>query len=409
MLDLRTPGDHHGRVDAASITGARNWEAVRERHPEAVARLEDGLVRSDDLADAVIAQMHDRGVAWPRLLEMVTAGAEDADALPALADLLRSASECPAWFDPALAEAGARAWWRFGTLQSSTLYQSLIYGYKAQGFVRPLAATGRLGEGTLERVQNTARWVAEATAPGSMRPGAAGWVATIRIRLLHALIRDHLLSDRSGSGVAWDVDAWGVPINQTYSALTIGGGFLVLPLMIGRDLGIRYSSAEREAITHLWRRIGAVIGVDDDRLPGDFAAARSLFTIAAEFELEPDEVSRRLTRALLRDGYDLQNAIPLPGPVVSAMGLVIKPVLSTSFSSISTRWVEESAVGGLGLRRTPLHHLVDVARPAVRLREVLRATGLLGSERAVVRRELRTVRRGLGLPPADAEALTQPS
>ncbi|NED62010.1 DUF2236 domain-containing protein, partial [Streptomyces sp. SID10244] len=91
------------------------------------------------------------------------------------------------------AEAGARAWWRFGTLQSSTLYQSLIYGYKAQGFVRPLAATGRLGDGTLERVQNTARWVAEATAPGAMRPGAPGWVATIRIRLLHALIRDHLL------------------------------------------------------------------------------------------------------------------------------------------------------------------------------------------------------------------------
>ncbi|AZG45030.1 oxygenase MpaB family protein [Gordonia insulae] len=399
-------------MDAASITGARNWDAVAERHPEVVARLEDGLARSDEVADAVIAEMHERRIGWTQLLAMVGNDPDDPDdpddpaMPPALGALIRSASTPPAWFDPSLAEAGARAWWRFGTLQSSTLYQSLIYGYKAQGFVRPLAATGRLGEGTLERVQNTARWVAEATTPGSMRPGAPGWVATIRIRLLHALIRDHLLRDRAGSGDVWDVDAWGVPINQTYSALTISGGFLVLPLTIARDLGIRYSSAERAAITHLWRWIGWVIGVDDERLPADFAAARELFTIAAEFELEPDAVSKRLTHALLRDGYDLRDAIPLPGPVVTMMGVVIKPVLSTSFSSISTRWMEESAAGALGLRRTPLHHLVDVARPAVRLREVLRATGLLGSERAVVRRELRTVRRGLGLPDAGNDQLT---
>ncbi|MGC5254994.1 oxygenase MpaB family protein [Gordonia sp. DT218] len=394
-------------MDAASVTGARNWDAVRQRHPEMVDRLEVGLSRSDALADAVIMQMHERGVSWMPLLASVEAGADGPETLSTLADLMRSASEPPPWFDRALAEAGARAWWRFGTLQSSTLYQSLIYGYKAQGFVRPLAATGRLGDGTLERVQNTARWVAEATAPGAMRPGAPGWVATIRIRLLHALIRDHLLADRGGTGEVWDTDSWGVPINQTYSALTIGGGFLVLPLIVARDLGIHYSSAEREAITHLWRWIGWVIGVDDRWLPADFVGARELFAVAAQFELEPDAVSKTLTRALLRDGFDLQNAIPLPGPVVSMMGLVIKPVLSTSFSSISTRWMEQPAAGAMGLRRTPLHHLVDVARPAVRLREVLRATGLLGSETAVVRRELRTVRRGLGMPALDSGPLTE--
>ncbi|MYR06327.1 DUF2236 domain-containing protein [Gordonia sp. SID5947] len=394
-------------MDAASVTGARNWDAVRQRHPEMVDRLEVGLARSDVAADAVIAQMYERGLSWTGLLASVEAGADDPGTPPALARLIRSASEPPQWFDPALAEAGARAWWRFGTLQSSTLYQSLIYGYKAQGFVRPLAATGRLGDGTLERVQNTARWVAEATTPGAMRPGSTGWVATIRIRLLHALIRDHLLADRSDTGEQWDTDSWGVPINQTYSALTISGGFLVLPLIVARDLGIRYSSAEREAITHLWRWIGWVIGVDDEWLPSDFAAARELFAVAAEFELQPDAASKTLTRALLRDGYDLQNAIPLPGPLVSMMGLVIKPVLSTSFSSISTRWMEQPAAVAMGLRRTPLHHLVDVARPAVRLREVLRATGLLGSESTVVRRELRTVRRGLGLPAHDVEPLTE--
>jgi hypothetical protein len=60
----------------------------------------------------------------------------------------------------------------------------------------------------------------------------------------------------------------------------------------------------------------------------------------------------------------------------------------------------------MGLRRTPLHHLVDVARPAVRLREIARATGLLGSESTVIERELRTVRRGLGMPHVPESSLT---
>ncbi|WP_157226723.1 oxygenase MpaB family protein [Gordonia soli] len=398
-------------MDPTVVTGARNWAGVRANHPELVGRLELGLGHGDPAADAVIAEMHELGLTWPQLIAMVES--DSGDLPPAARRLYVEVSTPPPWFDSAVARAGARAWWRFGTLQSSTLYQSLIYGYKAQGFVRPLVATGRLTGQVADRVQGTGRWVAEATTPGSMAPGAPGWVATIRIRLLHALIRDHLVADRSGTGAPWDVEEWGVPINQTYSALTISGGFLALPLIVAHDFGIQYSSADREAITHLWRWIGWVIGVDPDLLPTCYAEAQDLFAVAADFELEPDSDSRDLTRALLREGFDLRSAmpIPLPGPMISAMDLVMRPLLSSSFSAISTRWVEDPVAGKLGLRRTPLHHLVDVARPAVRLREVVRVMGFLGSESRVVDRELRTVRRGLGLPPTLAESAppTEPS
>ncbi len=411
-------------MDAAAVTGARNWEAVRERHPAIVERLEAGLTQGDPLADAVIVEARERGISFSTLvalLEAHTSAEEETDVeqleMPAsMTHLLQVASTPPPWFDPAWAEAGARAWWRFGTLQSSTLYQSLIYGFKAQGFVRPLVATGRLGSGTRDRVESTARWVAESTTPGSMLPGRPGWVATLRIRLLHAYIRDVLRYPPGGDPTddpgGWDEGEWGAPINQTYAVMTISCGFLALPLVVARDFGIHYSSAECEAITHLWRWIGWVIGVDDDLLPPSYESSSELFRIAGEFELQPDDSSKVLIKALLREGYDLPRVvhgaapIPVPGLLVSAVDAITRPLLMSSFSAISTRWVERPVARRMGLRRTPLHHLVDVARPAVRLREIARATGLLGSESTVIERELRTVRRGLGMPHVPESSLT---
>ena len=138
-------------------------------------------------------------------------------------------------------------------------------------------------------------------------------------------------------------------------------------------------------------------------LPDNFAAANELFDVGAQFDLEPDEASKTLTRALLRDGYRVD--IPLmPGPLATMMNSVLRPMLSVSFSSISTRWMDRPSAGRMGLRRTPLHHLVDVARPAVRAREVARVIGLLGDEDQVVRREMRVVMWGLGM---DAQHIAQ--
>jgi hypothetical protein len=387
-------------MSASEITGAANWDNVREREPELVDRLETGLHLGDPLAQAAIAELYALDdFRWRDILEILDDPlARIDDSPPSLRALLEAASTPPAWFDAAVAQAGGRAWWKFGTLQSSTLYQSLIYGYQARGFVRPLAATGQFEEHTYERVLGTGRWVALATAPGQMLPGNAGWAQTIRIRLVHALVRHQLVTEGG-----WSVAEWGVPISQTYSALTIGGGFLALPMEVARDLGIQYSAAEHEAIAHLWRWIGWVIGVEEELLPKNFAAAQQLFDIGAQFDLEPDESSKTLTRALLREGYRID--VPLmPGPMAAMMNVMLRPMLSMSFSSISTRWMDKPAAGRMGLRRTPLHHIVDLARPAVRLREVVRVIGLLGNEDQVVRREMHAVMRSLGM---DAEEIAR--
>lgn len=379
---------------AIAITGATNWATVAAEYPAEVAAIGDGLLAGDPLADAVIEELfaHPR-LTWQQVIDALDRPDELTGLPPALRQFLQTASRRPDWFDPALADAGAQAWWRFGTLQSSALYQSLIYGYQARGFTRPLIETGRLTEGTWDRVQSTARWVALATAPGMMAPGAAGWTETMRIRLVHAMVRHHLYAE------GWNDDELGVPINQTYGQLTITAGFLVLPMRVAKDFGIRYSGAELAAITHLWRWIGWVMGVDEKLLPRSFADARRTFEISRRFQMRPDDDSKTLVRALLDDGFRVD--LGLPGPLGPAVDWAARPLLRTLFSSVSTRWVEPETARGMGLRATPLHHVVDLARPVVWMRELTRATGLLGSERRVARRELRLVTGRLGMDLSD--------
>ncbi|MFT3901267.1 MAG: oxygenase MpaB family protein [Gordonia sp. (in: high G+C Gram-positive bacteria)] len=385
---------------AAAITGSQNWDDVRERYPEHVDAMADGLQAGDELADAVIAELF-AGKAKHTWHDIVSALDDPTLVDPVLLKnaprfraFLERASTPPPWFDPALARAGADAWWRFGLLQSSTLYQSLIYGYQARGFTRPLAATGRLTEGTWDRVQATARWVTLATAPGLMDVGAGGWVETLRIRLVHAMVRHHLHAQDD-----WDDDAWGVPINQTYSQLTITAGFLALPLNIAKDFGIRYSRADLEAITHMWRWVGWVMGVEDHLLPISYDDAMRTWRISQEFQLRPNDEAKALVRALLDDGF--RPTTGLPGPLNDAVHAVARPFLRPVFAAVSTRWVDDEVAAAMGLRPNPLHHLVDLARPVVRSRELARALGLLGSERKVARRELRLATGRLGIDLSD--------
>ncbi|WP_234353881.1 oxygenase MpaB family protein [Gordonia iterans] len=383
--------------EAARITGARNWAEMRAEHPERVDAMAAGLVRGDLLADAVVAEFFSpAGLSWERTVGALDSPYRTEGLPPALTAFLSAATTPPPWYDASLVRAGAAAWWRFGSLQSSTLYQSLIYGYQARGFTRPLVETGRLTTGTWDRVISTARWVALATAPDMMNVGGPGWVETLRIRLVHSMVRHHLI-ERQG----WDIAAWGVPINQTYSQFTITAGFLALPLRIARDLGLRYSQAELEAITHLWRWIGATMGVEDQLLPTDFADASAVYRIAQEFRMEPDEQAKVLVGALLDEGY--QTDLGLPGPLNSAVDVVTRPFLRTFFATVSARWVEPEVAVAIGLRPNPLHHLVVLARPVVRSREVLRSLGLLGSDRSLVQRELRLVTGRLGLDLAQPE------
>ncbi|MTD44419.1 DUF2236 domain-containing protein [Conexibacter sp. W3-3-2] len=369
--------------------------------PALQQRLLDGRTVGDPAADAVVAAFRDLpgGRGWA-LLDAALAGRPLPGTPREVHDLLAPVVEPPAWLDPELADAGALAFWKGGAQPISLALAagSLAFGYQSAFLVRPLAATGRLERMASRRMGETARWVLEVTTPGGMRVDgravAPGVAASIHVRMVHALVRDHLLRDPT-----WDRASWGVPISASDTLVTAIGGFHVVPLRAMRDLGVRHSRAELEALTHLWRWIGFVTGAPEELLPHSYREACTTIGTALDLDPGPNEDSAKLLHALLHHGVSLQRVLPGPTHVPAEF-------LATQILGMYTRrWMGDEMADRLDVPASPLRHLLPGLRPLMLARDALRWTGVLGSEERLVAREIAGVRRTLGLAGAAPAAL----
>jgi hypothetical protein len=335
------------------------------------------------------------GAGWA-LLDDALAGDGVAGACPALDALLEPLRAPPAWVDVSLARAGAVAFWRVGapTLFLTLTYGALASGYQSAALVRPLAATGRLERMAARRLSETTRWALCVTAPGGMGVGAEGWEACVRVRLVHALVRRHL--NASGE---WDREAWGEPISGADGFATAIGGFLVVPLRCMRDLGVRFSPAEEEAVTHLWRWVAYVMGVPEHLLPVSASDARERVELALATDSGPNADSPRLMHALLYHGLALERI--LPGPAVAPVRMAAGQVTG----GFARRWLGGDMADRLDVPGSQLARLVPLLRPAARVRDLARATGVLGDDSRLAALELALVRRVLAVGRAPAGPL----
>jgi hypothetical protein len=389
---------------ASRFTGVA--EARAEHGTALVDRLLAGCFEADAPADALVLAFRrlPGGAGWQLLEEALAAGAAPAGAPPELEAMLAPHRVLPSWLDPGRLHAGAVAYWRAGAgpLGLSLTCGALAYGYQSASLSRPLAATGRLERMAPRRLGETARWLLSVTTPGAMLPGGRGLAACVRVRLVHALVRAHLL--REGGG--WDVANWGVPMSASDAGSTAMGGFLCLHLQAMHDLGVHYPRQELEDMTHLWAWIAAVMGVPVALAPPDYAQARLQIRVGMSVDSGPGEDSVRLMHALLHHPAPLIRLLPglAQGPLTA-----VHAQLLTGFTR---RWMGDEMADRLGVGRTPLTHAALLARPVSRLRGAVLRTGVLGDgerlgsvERAVVRRLLSQgegVRAPLG--PADAAA-----
>lgn len=184
------------------------------------------------------------------------------DAPPALARFFAEIEAVPAWVDWGELERGARAVRRLGRTGDDVLLQlSLIGGYRFGGPPDLLVATGGLsGPAAMRRLGETALWSVAVIQPGAMHRDGQGFRLTVHVRLMHAL-----LNDRFETNGRWDCGQWGLPVNQTDLAATLG--LFNSTLLLGaRALGWLVTPAESRAVMHLWKYIGWLMGVDEDWL-----------------------------------------------------------------------------------------------------------------------------------------------
>ncbi|MEO3756572.1 oxygenase MpaB family protein [Streptomyces sp. B6B3] len=270
----------------------------------------------DELADATVATLFERGETglFNTLMRYVsTAGAPLPEGLPEVArEYLHATATPPTWVDWETMER-ARLFFIDNNVHISTAlsFASMPACYVVPRVARLLSATHGLAY-PARRMAETGQFTVYLMRPDAFEAGSRFIPAAQKVRLLHAAVRHHLVREDR-----WDVAADGTPICQEDM---IGGQmfFSLLVLDSLHRLNIHMSVEGAEAYYYAWRVVGAMLGVDQDQVPGDLESARAFLDRYMLRSMGPSEEGAHLTRQLI----DLYEDV-VPGtffdPIVSAL------------------------------------------------------------------------------------------
>ncbi len=251
----------------------------------------------DPLADAVVAMMHrlPAGVGRRMFETAIEHGIEAVDDPPGeLVGFFAGVEEQPYWLDHDKLDLAARVSMRTGVVGIGLALPGLALtgGYLASKADKPLVGTGDLRRMAPRRLNETATWYIDVTSPGGLDRFAPGFTGTLRVRLMHALVRAAMNRRRD-----WDYGSWDAPVNQVQLAGTLML-FSLANLAGCQAMGMRFSDSEREAVFHFWRYVGLLMGVHPELVPTCEGDTWRLMWLEADTEFLPDEDSMRLAQAL---------------------------------------------------------------------------------------------------------------
>ena len=258
------------------------------------------LWHTDPLAEAVMDEFAGMPESkWRAILEVALA--QGVEAVPEAPESLRALFrqlECPPiWVDRDRCNLGGATFLRcrLGFVPLALLALPIIYSWPAGN--KPLALSGQLVHRASQRLKDTARYVFAVSQPDGLSRFSEGFAMTVRVRLIHAQVRRLLLE--SGQ---WRSETWGAPINQCHMAGT-NLMFSVGVLDGLTRLGYRFKRVEREALVHLWRYVGYLLGVEHELQIADEFEGHRLLDLMFAFEPQPDDDSRALVDALMQTSF----------------------------------------------------------------------------------------------------------
>jgi hypothetical protein len=338
------PGPHRFRDPWRSDEWTKRFAwLVAKGKPDAatVADYRRAHFEGDPTADALVEWMHRVGMhtgmeLFERALEH---GRGCIDDLPEPLEAFFDAIEAvPAWLDRSTLVRGCAVPKRAALGHGYVLFSvSLLAGYVSAGITKTLVATGELERMAPRRVGETAKFVNDVYASQTLQRTSDGFKSTIRVRIMHAFVRRKQLDS------GWDIPRWGVPINQADMAGTVLS-FSMSYLLGLRMLGFIITQHEREALLHVWRYVGYLLGVRETLLAATEAEALRLLWLAATSQAGPDDDGKALAKALLGVPAAYRGASKL-GELLSAF--------DTAFQAGLTRFfVGDTAANGLGLPDT---------------------------------------------------------
>jgi len=261
--------------------------------------LGEHLTVGDEPMDRLVEWMFAEGIDRTRPM-FDRALAHGIDSVPEAPEPLRAffvrIEAVPDWVDADLLRRGQRAL-RAGGADGMYVARdvSLLGGYQFSGFNKTLLRTGALEKGSNTRFAETNQWALDVIADGELIPHGVGYQSTIRVRLIHAFVRRHV------SAMAdWRADEWGLPVNQTDMAATLVGA-LIAPPLGAMGMGLLTAPADLDAIAHVTRYVGWLIGVEDEWLPHSFRDGIRVLYHTVTALSNPDESSKQLAMPMVND------------------------------------------------------------------------------------------------------------
>jgi hypothetical protein len=301
----------------------RSREAI-DRFPVLGPAYFDAMWDGDPLADAFVADaaVIGKGRAMKMLRTACREGVDAVEDAPAsLLALFAQLEDVPSWVDLDAIDSACRYVGRY-TRQGGIVLgaASLVGGYANSAASRPLEMTGRYVESAGVRTIEVASWLVEASSTGGLRRYGKGFELTVRVRIIHALVRQALRDDPR-----WDAPAWGVPICQAYLAYTLVE-FCLIPLRGMAAIGAVFLPHEEEAYYARWRYIGHLLGIRTDLLATNKAEQESLEQLYLMTRPEVDDYCRDLVGAINREFLvpEIEQLLPrrvhaLAPPIVHAL------------------------------------------------------------------------------------------
>lgn len=332
-------------------------DEARQRFGPLPDRMSHWLRVTDPIADDLLRATR----AWPRvrLFRAIEEAVRGGEVPVELEPLMEQVTTIPAWVDYEQLDRGAAFFMSTHAIGGVVLgAKSLIRGYTSPAGNKPLVLSGRLEKGVNRRLAETSKFVHDVCKRGNMQPGADGIVAAVKVRIIHAKVRQMI-----GEKCDWD-DDWGAPINQHDMLATVL--LFSLTLLQGLEtLGLHPTAQESEDFTALWRYIGYLLGVDLELLPATRAEAERYDEFIALTQGPPDDDARALTKIFL--------AAPDEEPEEGDHASAARPNAAIGYA-LSRALLGQELADQLEIPKTPLSLVLPLVRSFVKRLNKLRRT-----------------------------------
>lgn len=237
--------------------------------------------QADPIADSVITDLIEKNhiESLKHTFHHIVYNRElDLDDLPQdVSDYFHNNSKLPVFADHEKLDLAGSVFARFGPSMILAYFcKSLPECYACGRGAEVLGITGRLTEHTRRRIAQTAQFVIDVMSPGEFKENGKAIIEALKVRLVLASIRFYLKSSIVAGKTDYSIEESGEPINQEDLTGTMLA-FSVVVIQGIEKLGIKVSDQEKEAILHLWKVIGHLVGIQDDIFPDNFSDAERLW------------------------------------------------------------------------------------------------------------------------------------